>query len=153
MEGALDAIDDQPRTLALYPETRAWLEQFGASSSLIATLRKFPFASHVQFGNVTFNEVNRIPEYNDQDENKPLREKGLLIIGGGLNGDPIVVDTQTDTVGYISHDELWEGPPANIDAIHCDLGLNVSDFYLAAATEADFPVDCYAARDYVGMHG
>ncbi len=150
MQDALNAIEEQPRTLALYPETRIWLEQFGASSSLIELLKKFPFASHVQFGNVTFHEVNRIPEYNDLDENKPLREKGLLKIGDGLNGDPIVINSQTDTVGYVSHDELWEEPPADLEPIHCDLGLSVSDFYLAAATKADFPVDFYAAQDYVG---
>lgn len=148
MQDALNAIDEQPRTLALFPETRAWLEQFGASSNLIAILKEFPFASHVKFGRITFSAVNRIPEYNDLDENKCLREKGLLIIGDGLNGDPIVLKVQTETVGYVSHDELWEGAPSDLDKIYCDLGLSVSDFYLAAATEADFPVDFYAAQDY-----
>lgn len=152
MQDALNAIDEQPRTLALYPETRAWLEQFGASSGLIEILKEYPFATHVRFGNVTFNDVNRIPEYNDLDQNKPLREKGLLIIGDGLNGDPIVVNILTDTVGYVSHDELWEGPPADLEPIHCDLGYSVSDFYLAAATKSDFPVDFYAAQDYVSTH-
>lgn len=148
MQDALDALENAPRTLALYPETRAWLEHFGASSELIELLRKNPFASEVRFGHVTFDEVNRIPEHNDREENAPLRAAGLLIIGSGLNGDPIVVDVRADSVGYVSHDELWEGTPVDLAAIHCDLGMSVPAFYRLAATEADFPVDYYQARGY-----
>ena len=148
MQEAIDSLGETPRTLALYPETRGWLEQRGAPAELIELLRAFPFSSHAQFGSVSFSDVNRIPELNDQIENKQLKENGLLQIGDGLNGDPIVVNLQTETVGYVSHDVLWEGTSIDIDEIYCDLGLSVAEFFLAAATERGFPVDFYQANDF-----
>ena len=149
MQEAIDSLGETPRTLALYPETRGWLEQRGAPAELIELLRAFPFSSHAQFGGVSFSEVNRIPELNDWIENRRLKENGLLQIGDGLNGDPIVVNLQTGTVGFVSHDDLWEATSIDIDEIYCDLELQVGDFFLKAATDDGFPIDFFQARDWV----
>ncbi len=153
MKEAIDSLDEVPRTLALFPETRRWLEERGAPDDLIDLLRAFPFSSHALFGSVSFSDVNQIPEYNDRPESKQLKVNGLLEIGSGLNGDPIVVNLETGTVGYVSHAELWEGTATDIDEIHCDLGLSVAEFFLAAATDKAFPGDFFQALDFKQARG
>ncbi len=153
MQEAIDSLDEAPRTLALFPETRSWLEERGVPDDLIELLRAFPFSSHVEFGGASFSDVNQIPEYNDRPESKQLKANGLLEIGSGLNGDPVVVSLRTGTVGFVNHAELWEGTAIDIDEIHCDLGLSVAEFFLAAATDNGFPDDFFQALDYVKAQG
>ena len=153
MQKAIDSLDEAPRTLALFPETRRWLEERRVADELIELLRAFPFSSHAQFGGVSFTDVNRIPEINDWLENTALKKNGLLQIGDGANGDPIVFNLETGTVGFVSHDDLWEGTAIDICEIHCDLGLSVADFFHLAATDKGFPDDFFQAIEYLKKKG
>ena len=89
------------------------------------------------------NSGNNIIEENLDEQNKACINNGYLIIGAGLNGDPIVLSIKSETVGYVSHDELWEDDEdTDFDEMLSMTNLNLFDFYKNAFND-DFPVDSY----------
>ncbi len=99
-----------------------------------------------------FTSLLQFNKDNLDEQNITCINEELLIIGCGLNGDPVVVDLQTLTVGFVFHDELWEDLSVKARSTHIDTGLSVGQFYFYAATQIDtFPVDGYAAEEIYGQ--
>ncbi|NRF94836.1 hypothetical protein HQN89_28505 [Paenibacillus frigoriresistens] len=74
--------------------------------------------------------------------------ENLLIIGHGLNGDYIVLNLITNTIGYIFHDELWENDDVKIKDIYIDMKYSIGEFYLRSLDER-FPVDGFQAEKFM----
>lgn len=131
-------------------KTIEFLESIDLSSEVIGFFKTFSFREEIEFGNVYFNCVNRIRIENLEEENKEIYKHNLLIIGSGLNGDPIVLNTKTGNVGYVFHDILWEEENIeDLDKIYIDLKMSIGTFFYKSVTEEDFPIDAYEAEDYI----
>ncbi|WP_163398589.1 hypothetical protein [Flavobacterium fluviatile] len=131
-------------------KTIEFLKSINLSSEVIEFFKTFSFREEIEFGNIYFNCVNRIRTENLEEENKDIYKNNLLIIGSGLNGDPIVLNTETGNVGYIFHDILWENDKIeNLDKIYIDLKISIGTFFYKSVTEENFPIDAYEAEDYI----
>lgn len=131
-------------------KTIEFFESMDLSSGVIDFFKAYSFREEIEFGNVYFNCVNRIRTENLEEENKEIYKNHLLIIGSGLNGDPIVLNTKTLNVGYIFHDILWEEDNIeDLNKIYIDLKMSVGTFFYKSVSEEDFPVDAYEAEDYI----
>ncbi|KAF2082584.1 hypothetical protein [Flavobacterium sharifuzzamanii] len=131
-------------------KTIEFLESLNLSKDLIDFFKTFSFREEIIFGSIYFNCVNRIRIENLEEENKEIYKKDLLIIGSGANGDPIVVNTKTMSIGYIFHDILWEEENIeNLNKVYIDLKMSIGTFFYKSVTEEDFPIDAYQAEDYI----
>jgi len=133
--------DFDNETIKVTDKTIEFFESINLSSEVIDFFKTFSFREEIEFGNVYFNCVNKIRTENLEEENKEIYKKNLLIIGSGLNGDPIVLNTKTMNVGYIFHDILWEEENFEIDKIYIDLKMSIGNFFYKSVTEENFPID------------
>ena len=134
------------RATPLLNSTVYWLREYGAPPELISFFEKHSYTSWLQIGEVTFNSSNEIELVNSEPNNHAPHKAGLLIVGSGLNGDPIALNLKTGNVGFLCHDELWEEEsPVDVAAHFCELPQSVGTFYLAAASSKRHPVDFYQA--------
>lgn len=76
----------------------------------------------------------------------PCIENGFLIVGSGLNGDPIALELRTGAIAFISHDMLWEGDYESFPEVVARTPLGFQEFWLSALTDPAFPRDSYDAR-------
>lgn len=139
------AIEKSPsnRWRVQVPNTvMSWLRDIGLNDDLVGFFQRHSYTSWIEIGQVSFNSVSELVEENMDPQNHAVYKSRLLIIGSGLNGDPIVVNIENGKTGYLCHDELWEseGNP-DIASLHCELPYSLGEFYLAAVTSEDFPVD------------
>jgi hypothetical protein len=131
-------------------KTIEFFQSIDLSSDVIEFFKTFSFREEIEFENVYFNCVNRIRNENLEKENNEIYKNHLLIIGSGLNGDPIVLNTKTLNVGYVFHDILWENEIIeDLREIYIDMKLSIGSFFYKSVTEEDFPVDAYEAQDYI----
>jgi hypothetical protein len=138
----------------LTTETRTFFDEHRVPPALREFLERHCYNVPVTVGQLIFEAVNDLPEENLDEPNAPCIRAGLLVIGDGLNGDPIVVDLESGAVGFVAHDELWGNDDADARALFVPTPFDIGSFYWSAALfdwseEADFgfPVDSYAARD------
>lgn len=117
---------------------------------LIEFFKEFSFRDDIYFEGNYFSCANKIRTENIDDFFKEFHKSNLLIIGSGLNGDPIVLNTNTMTVGYVFHEQLCESTTAEeLHSMYIDLNLSVGEFFYKSVTEEDFPIDAYCAEEYL----
>ena len=127
-----------------------FFEEIGLSSELIDFFKNFSFRYEFDFDGNYFNCVNKIRAENLKEINKEIYKQGLLIIGSGMNGDLIVLNTKTLSVGYLFHDQLWESEKIeSLNEIYIDLNMSIGRFFYASATKEDFPIDAYSAEKFI----
>jgi hypothetical protein len=127
-----------------------FFEEIGLNSELIEFLKQFSFLQYLNFGGIYFSCVNEIRTENTEEENKSIYKRKLLIVGTGMNGDPIVLNFETMKMGYVFHDELWENEEIeNLDSIYINMNLSIGEFYYKKMTETNFPIDAYEAEEYM----
>ena len=120
-----------------------WLKTIGLNPNLIDELASCSRNGAIKVNRIYFNRFNNMLEENLDEPHKACINNGYLIIGTGLNGDPIVLSIKTEMVGYVSHDELWEDDEDNdFEGILSITNLNLFDFYKNAFSD-EFPVDSY----------
>lgn len=78
-------------------------------------------------------------------------EKGLLIIGFGLNGDFLTVNLQNNHVGYLFHDDLWEGTYESLEEIYCEMPFEIDAFIKMALEDETYPIDGTDAENFVNQ--
>lgn len=139
-------IDNEIIKENLNSETIFFLEKFNINPLITNILLNFCYSKPIIIGNIYFNCVNNITEENLEDENINCIKSKLLIIGCGLNGDPIVIDLKTNEIGYVSHDELWEEEIIERKA-YFNSNLSLGSFYFNASIDSSFPVDSSELRD------
>lgn len=142
------AIAGRPKREKLTKKTRAFLQKHCAKPALFSFFETQSYDGALVIGRLTFNRVNDLADEHLDDLNVRCLRDGLLIIGDGLNGDPLVVDLQSDfLMGFLDHNELGGRtgkPPRDCLA---QSGLDIGAFYLAAAVHSGtFPVDAPSAQ-------
>jgi hypothetical protein len=147
------AIEKSPSKLWLAPvpsTVMSWFSEIGVSDALVGFFQRHSYTSWIQIGHVSFNSVSELVHENMDPQNHAVYKSRLLIIGSGLNGDPIVVNMESGKAGYLCHDELWESEEdPEIADVYCELPHSLGEFYLKAATSEDFPVDFYQALETI----
>ena len=139
------------RATPLRNNCEEWMRECGAPPSLISFFQKHSYSSWVQIGAVSFNSANEIVQINTEPQNHALYKAGLLIVGSGLNGDPIAINLKNGNVGFLCHDELWEHDGVvDFAALYRELPESIGSFYLAAANSEQHPVDFYQASESRG---
>jgi hypothetical protein len=86
------AIEKSPSRCWLTPvpsTVMSWLYEIGVSDALVGFFERHSYVSWVQIGSVSFNSVSELVREN-VDPHHAVYKSRLLIIGSGLNGDPIV---------------------------------------------------------------
>lgn len=132
---------------AIREKTLAFLHRYHIPDELIELFTQFSFTKPVQIGHVYFDQVNEFEKHNLDEVSRSCIGAGLLIIGSGLNGDPIVVDVSTLKVGFVFHDQLYEeevAPREVLVSMNCSIGK----FYLNSVQLKNYPVDAYQAEEY-----
>jgi hypothetical protein len=129
----------------------SWLREKGVSPEVRELLEEHSYSSWLEIGRLSFNSANEVVEVNTDPQNHAVWSRGLLIVGSGLNGDPIVVSSESGRAGYLCHDELWESDTVpDLASIYCELPESLGQFYLSAATLDAYPVDFYEAEAMCG---
>ncbi len=123
-----------------------WLSTIGLDKRLIEEFSNCSRCGPIRVNKIYFNQFNELFDDNLEEQNKRCLENGYLIIGSGLNGDPIVLQLETTKVGYVSHDELWEEEDSDFKDIVAITDLDVFDFYKNAYSD-DFPVDIHELEE------
>jgi len=144
---AIEKLKRKPSIHSLYSFNEYWLKSVGIPESVVSFFNKYAFTSFAEFGRVSFSSPNEIKNENTVEENQSLIANGLLIIGSGANGDPVVLDTQDGKVGFISHDILWEEEGCDPREIFAKMDETIGSFYRQAVNNPEFPVDYYQALD------
>ncbi len=151
-EKSLNAIgiDSSKKIIKVTDKTLEFFTDIGLSSELIDFLKQFSFLQSIDFDGIYFSRVNDIRTENLEEENKGIYKSKLLIIGSGMNGDPIVLNFETMKMGYVFHDQLWENDSIEeLNSIYINLELSIGEFYYRKMTDENFPVDAYDAEEYM----
>jgi len=137
---------DLPQFEPPNPRVIDWLRSKKVDEVTIQELSSCSTCSHIKINQIYLNKFNDLIEENSDEQNELCLENGFLIIGSGLNGDPIVISIETKKIGYVCHDELWEDEECNFEDIVYVTRLNLSEFY-ESAQEKGFPVDIHDAEE------
>lgn len=90
-----------------------------------------------RFGNNVFSQVYMLHKLNFMPQNKEIYKKGYYIIGMGLNEDPIVLNTNTWTIGYLDSDLFYRTEEATFKDSFVDTGLDLGTFYYRSLVESN----------------
>jgi hypothetical protein len=145
-------LEVRPIRQSVTSTTIAFLDKYAFPKELQNLLIQNSFDRPFKVGHIYYDKTNDIEKENLDAQNINCINEELLIIGCGLNGDPVVVDLQTMTVGFVFHDVIWEDLSVKARSAHIDTKLSVGNFYYNAATLIDtFPVDGYDAKEIYGQ--
>ena len=140
--------DSNLRKVPFLGSVEAWLEEAQVPESLRALIAANSYSSFVEVGPVTFDCVNEVALRNQEPQNYSAYLSGLLIVGSGLNGDPVFVDLRSGETGFLRHDALWEAEVApNVSELRHVVAQSIGRFYLGALVDESFPRDSYDAEE------
>jgi hypothetical protein len=143
-------LPDKPPRERLGPRCLSFLRFQGVPEPLIATLDECAYGGAVRIGLLWLSPLTELDLENQEKENSPCVEHGLLIVGSGLNGDPIALEISSGRMAFISHDLLWERDYRDFEECVVRSPLGFHEFWTAAIDGADFPVDSYDAANVWG---
>jgi hypothetical protein len=135
-----------PRAAPPSAATIAFLEKHRVPPKIVRTLQACSFANWLRVGHLTLYAFAELPKQNRKPNHYALRN-GFLVMGNGLNGDPVAVELSNGKVAFLAHDVLWTFDPdcnAFEDCV-ARSKLDIDTFWTRALTNDDFPVDFYAA--------
>ena len=122
-------------------ECMGWLRERGLPESVLADLSECVHAGAIPIGHLWLSPLGEVRLENELEENAPCIEHGFLVVGSGLNGDPIALEIASGRMAFVSHDLLWERDYLEFEECVVRSPLGFDDFWTAAAEQADFPVD------------
>ncbi len=123
-------FDYHSSTIKVTDKSIEFFKNIGLTNELIEFFKEFSFRHELDFDCNYFNPINKFRTENLEEINKEIYKQNLLIIGSGMNGDPIVLNTKTMTIGYIFHDQLWESETIeNIKEMYIDTKLSIGKFF------------------------
>jgi hypothetical protein len=144
----LSASPDTPVKESLSERCASYLRDQGVPHDLIALFDECAYGGPIRIGHLWLSPLADLELENSEEENRPCIEHGFLIVGSGLNGDPVAVELATGTMAFLSHDLLWEREYDDFEECVVRTPLRLHDFWAQAAGNADFPADSYDARRY-----
>lgn len=124
-----------------------FLRSHSVEESLIEILEACAYQHPVRIGHILLYRLSEIDGENDDGPNQRCLEHGFLIVGAGLNGDPVVVELSTRRMAFVAHDELWEEPDAEFEGMVVQTPLDFDEFWTRAQCDPDFPRDCRDAEE------
>ena len=125
-----------------------WLETLELDSDVLEQLKAASYQAFVKVNKISFSRLNDIKSENLDPQNIDCISNGYLIIGAGLNGDPVVYSLATKTVGFVSHDELWEDDEVEFEEIVSVTSFDIPTFFDMARQDI-FPVDFFECYEYL----
>ena len=143
-------VPDKPPKATLGLRCSSYLRERGLSDQLIATFDQCAYAGDMQLGRLWLAPLGEVDLDNQLEENLPCVERGFLVVGSGLNGDPIALHIPSGKMAFISHDLLWEKDYQDFAECIAQSPLGFEEFWTAAANDRSFPRDSYDARDTWG---
>jgi hypothetical protein len=134
------------RAEPLSTRTLSFLKKHRVPPGIVQRLEACSFSSFIRVGRLTLYSFSELPEQNARSNHHALRN-GFLVIGSGLNGDPIAVELSNAEVAFLSHEVLWGFDPDCTRFEECvsRSTLDIDTFWERALVDDDFPVDFYAA--------
>lgn len=108
LQQILAALPGLPVKERLNERCLAYLRQHGVPQELIGTLDECAHAGPVRIGPASLSRLAEVDLENQDDANAVCMDRGFLIVGSGLNGDPIAVELVSGKMAFLSHDLLWE---------------------------------------------
>ena len=146
-------FDNKSAIMKVTDKSIEFFEQVKLPVELIEFFKEFSFRDEIDFNGNVFRCVNKIRTENLDEINKEIYKSNLLIIGSGMNGDPIVLNTKTMTIGYVFHDQLWESETVeDLQSLYIDLNLSLGEFFYNSVSAEEFPIDAYSAEEYLEEH-
>lgn len=86
--------------------TIAFLRKHHVPPKAIQVLKASSVSAPIRVGRLTLYPFSALPKQNGRPNQHALRN-GFLVIGNGLNGDPIAVELSNGEVAFLAHDILW----------------------------------------------
>ena len=145
LEG-LSRRTDLPPKERLSDRCLDYARERGVPLRLIETLDAYAYAGPIRIGPVWLSRLSEFDIENDTEENAPCLQHGFLIVGSGLNGDPIAVELASGNMSFIAHDVLWERDYDRFEECVVRTPLGFEEFWARAVDAADFPRDSYDAQ-------
>lgn len=98
-----------------------------------------------QYGSAwtTLYGVNELMDYQET----VCHENNLLVIGNGLNGDLLTINLKNNHIGYVFHDDLWEGNYSTLEDIYCELPFGIDIFLKMVMETESYPIDGTMAEE------
>lgn len=106
------------------------------------------YSGFLTFNRVTLDRINDFPDLNNIPVHARNKDK-YLIIGNGLNGDPIAVNITNLNTGYLFHDILFENEVTDMDQLFVDMRCPPEEFLYNAVFLNQYPVDAYQSEEYL----
>jgi hypothetical protein len=127
--------------------TLSFLKKNRVPAGIIQSLKACSIPSSIRVGRLSLYPFSALPKQNAKPNHHALRN-GFLVIGNGLNGDPIAIELLNAEVAFLSHELLWGLDPECTRFEECvaRTTLDIDTFWARALAWDDFPVDFYAAR-------
>jgi hypothetical protein len=141
LQEVLSPLEGKPGKERLSSRCWSYARDHGVPDDLIATLDECAYAGSIRIGRLWLSPLAELDIENSEEENAPCIEHGFLIVGSGLNGDPIAVELATGRIAFLSHDLLWERAYEDFEECGVRTPLGLHEFWAQAAATPDFPVD------------
>ena len=126
--------------------TLAFLDKHHVAPRIVEALKACSVSRELQVGNLRLYPFSALPTQNRKPNHYALKN-GFLVMGNGLNGDPLAVELSNGQVAFLAHDVLWGFDPECSAFEDCVArsALDIDSFWTRALADDDFPVDFYAA--------
>jgi len=131
----------------LHSKCLEFLQSHSAPAPLVDQLARCSFAQPIRVGRLWLSRLAELDLENSDEANVPCIEHGFLIVGAGLNGDPIAVDLRSHKMAFVSHDLLWEENYDKFSEVIVPTPLSFEQFWAAALDDPEFPRDSYDASE------
>lgn len=146
----LAGIVEKPPKVSLGERCLSFARRHRVPKPILETLEACAYQGPIRIGGLWLSPLAEIDLENEEEENVPCIEHGFLILGSGLNGDPVALEIEAGRMAFISHDRLWERDYEHFEECVVRTPLGLDDFWQEAATNPEFPVDSCDAEDRWG---
>jgi hypothetical protein len=150
LQQVLSTIQDKPVKERLDARCLAYLQEHNVPATLIEVLDHCAYAGAIRIGPLWLSRLADLDRENGEEENAACIAHGFLIVGSGLNGDPIAVELSSGRMAFISHDLLWEEDYEDFEECVMRTPLPFDEFWLEASRSSAFPRDSYDAEELWG---
>lgn len=147
LQHVLSAITGKPVKERLNERCLAYAREHGLPKDLIQVLDECAYAGPIRIGTLSLSRLAEFDRENSEEENAQCISHGFLIVGSGLNGDPIALELTSGRMAFISHDLLWEGAYDEFEECVVRTPLRFHEFWLEASRASNFPRDSYDAEE------
>jgi len=130
-----------------------YLREHSVAQDLIDTLDECAHEGPVRIGPLPLSRLAEVDLENQDEANAACIDRGFLIVGSGLNGDPIAVELSSGTMVFLSHDILWERAYDDFEECVVRTPLAFHEFWEEALKSPGFPRDSYDAEERWGVRG